>query len=521
MKLAYVALAALAGACFSPSFQEGSPCSPEMTCPGDQTCIMGSCFVSKTTEECTGLVTISKTSELACPNRDTILTASAGRNYQWSNGETARSIRTRAAGTYRVAVDGCMSEELTLVDQTPVITVSGPTQICSVHGQTTTLTADEHDTYLWSTGETTRSITVSQPGAYTVTSGCFTSAPTMIAGPTPATITAECVGTRLTLRANAARSYSWSNGATTQTTQPTSAGPVTVKIDGCSTSPAYIVALEDALIPPVTIPYTGLVASFQVPTCVSSITIEARGAQGGSPTGSAGGKGASEVGTFAVTPGEPLRVVVGGQGTTNTGCHSGTGGGGGGSFVWRPGDTALPLLAAGGGGGGSTATPNACAASAAGRDGQAATPTGLALAGHQLNAGRGGAAGDNGTGGAPGTGSPTNAAGAGGGGWLGAGGNSAQGGQGGAAGAGAGGTFAGGTGQGGAQGGFGSGGAPNCSGGGGGGFSGGGAGEGSFNGSGPVWTYCGAGGGGSLNRGTSPTSTAGLQTGNGVVILNW
>src|SRR6185503_11193632 len=99
MRLAYLLLPALVagGGCFHPDFAEGSPCSAEELCPGDQSCVLGMCFRTQSTEECNGRVTISYTSDLACGNRDTVLTATAGANYKWSTGETSRSIRTRLA----------------------------------------------------------------------------------------------------------------------------------------------------------------------------------------------------------------------------------------------------------------------------------------------------------------------------------------------------------------------------------------------------------------------------------------
>src|SRR5690606_36032375 len=78
----------------------------------------------------------------------------------------------------------------------------------------------------------------------------------------------------------------------------------------------------------------------------------ARGAQGGSnENGLAGGKGAQMIGTFSVTGGSVLKILVGQKGTdgTNT-SYNRSGGGGGGSFVWVDGSNQLLIAAAGGGG---------------------------------------------------------------------------------------------------------------------------------------------------------------------------
>ena len=108
--------------------------------------------------------------------------------------------------------------------------------------------------------------------------------------------------------------------------------------------------------------YTGAFDTYVVPAGVSSINIEALGAQGASADASySGGLGASMSGDFSVTPGETLIIVVGGA-AVQDGCN---GGGGGGSFVVREspgsgytiasgtfaGTDVEPMIIAGGGGG--------------------------------------------------------------------------------------------------------------------------------------------------------------------------
>jgi hypothetical protein len=89
-----------------------------------------------------------------------------------------------------------------------------------------------------------------------------------------------------------------------------------------------------------TVPKTGL------------YTITANGARGGTGN-SYQGAGASCTGTFALTRGDILQILVGQSGLTGTaGCGGSAGGGGGGSFVVTNG-TGVPLIIAGGGGGGS------------------------------------------------------------------------------------------------------------------------------------------------------------------------
>ncbi len=94
--------------------------------------------------------------------------------------------------------------------------------------------------------------------------------------------------------------------------------------------------------------FTGAVQTFVVPSGVTSVTIQAFGAQGNANAAgvSQGGLGGSASGTLAVTPGETLFINVGGGGTTSvTGGFNGGGNGG---------TTGTCLTAPGGGGGGAS-----------------------------------------------------------------------------------------------------------------------------------------------------------------------
>jgi len=97
-----------------------------------------------------------------------------------------------------------------------------------------------------------------------------------------------------------------------------------------------------------TFSYTGSIVSWTVPNGVTQVTIDAKGAQGGSVNitcSASGGKGARMVGDFTVSPGDNLQILVGQMGLTN----GEDAGGGGGTFVVGAGNT--PLIIAGGGGG--------------------------------------------------------------------------------------------------------------------------------------------------------------------------
>lgn len=243
---------------------------------------------------------------------------------------------------------------------------------------------------------------------------------------------------------------------------------------------------------------TPALQTFTVPAGVFSLTIDAKGAQGGSVStacAAQGGLGARMVGVFSVTPGANLSIMVGQQGLTN----GQDAGGGGGTFVVAAGNT--PMIVAGGGGG-ATNNITQCGAN---RDGvNASITTSGTASGDGLVAG--GTAGNGGgsSGGSNGGGGGFLTDGVAGAGLAGNNGKSYLNGG------------AGGTGNNNDFGGYGGGGAgwfTGGAGGGGGGYSGGGT-----SGNQP---YTGGGGGGSYNAGTNQNNTEGFQTGNGEVIITW
>lgn len=248
---------------------------------------------------------------------------------------------------------------------------------------------------------------------------------------------------------------------------------------------------------------TGTVQQFVVSGCVTSIDIDAYGAQGGNTNG---GLGARIQGSFSVVAGDTIFVLVGQQGTVNVcGGPAASSGGGGGSFIWKSnGPSRTLLVAAGGGGGGNTNWSGGCVI------GIDASITNNGTQGNGVTSAVGGTGGNGGSGVAPsGTGS-------GGAGWLTNGGNSTYG-TGCTGGltyplftGGAGSTTFGSFGEG--DGGYGGGGGAVCGNGGGGGYSGGGGGEGNT-------CRAGGGGGGSYNIGTSQTNTAASRLGNGIVYI--
>jgi hypothetical protein len=286
------------------------------------------------------------------------------------------------------------------------------------------------------------------------------------------------------------------------------AGPIQAQCDT-----AYTGTSLDGLVT-----VTGGIQSWTVPT-TGTYRIEGWGAAGGTQTydvGYPGGSGAYISGEFDLTAGQTLYFLVGQMGEdTRAQVDNAAPGGGGGTFVYFDALDAFPLIAAGGGGSGAR-----CGQSSDqdGSAGTAGNPSGSVV-----NGGTGGNGGLNNVGG-------SSYWAGGGAGWLtdGTGGNNpadndyttfdrgAQGGRSPRNGAAGGVRWNDGTDEGG-DGGFGGGGgggSDNMGGGGGGGFSGGG---------GARYDPCNnepGGGGGSYNGGANQTNTAGVNTGDGAVVIS-
>lgn len=202
-----------------------------------------------------------------CQGGSVQLVASASTAYSWSpGGQTSQIITVNSSGSYSVMVtdaNGCSGTspaEVVTVDTIPVptITAGGPTTFCA--GGSVTLTASAGNSYLWSTGATTQSISATSAGSYTVAvtdgNGCTgTSAATTVtvnANPTP-NISANgpttfCDGDSVTLSASSAVSYAWSNGVTGQSFVTDTSGTYTVTVtdaNGCiGTSPTTTVTVN-------------------------------------------------------------------------------------------------------------------------------------------------------------------------------------------------------------------------------------------------------------------------------------
>jgi hypothetical protein len=151
-------------------------------------------------------------------------------SYVWSNGETTSRIDVNPLVTtdYTVTVtdcNGCQSTDTVKATVHPLPTpiIKGTKNICI--GGSTVLTASGGNSYLWSTGATSSSISVSPTAAQTFTvtvtdtNGCKAStSATVIVNPLPSPVISGdldiCIGQSTTLTASGGSGFEWSTGAT-------------------------------------------------------------------------------------------------------------------------------------------------------------------------------------------------------------------------------------------------------------------------------------------------------------------
>ncbi len=192
--------------------------------------------------------------DVFCEGESSTLDAGNGySSYQWSNGEISQTIEVATSDIYSVTIidgNGCEDEaqvEVT-VNPLPVPQISGPSSFCS--GNSASLDAGTgFESYFWSNGETSQSITVDVGNVYSVTvtsfEGC--SAETSVdvienSSLTPIIVgdLEFCEGDNSILDAGTGfATYEWSGGETSQTitvTENGNYGVIVTDADGCSGS---------------------------------------------------------------------------------------------------------------------------------------------------------------------------------------------------------------------------------------------------------------------------------------------
>ena len=172
----------------------------------------------------------------------------------WSNGAASSSITVTNPGTYTVVqtIDGCISDagngvaSPKAIPSAPIITV---VDNCG----SSTLTASAFaGSLLWSTGETTPSITVASAGTYTVTqtvNECISAPGSGIAAPkiipsAPTVAVVNNCGHSVLTAGSFTGSLLWSTGETTTSITVTTAETYTVTqtVNGCISAPGSGIA---------------------------------------------------------------------------------------------------------------------------------------------------------------------------------------------------------------------------------------------------------------------------------------
>lgn len=206
-----------------------------------------------------------------CNGEQIVLRASKGFvSYLWSNGAVADSIIVASSGTYSVTVvgvGGCTgkSDDVSVTIQTdpkpqPDI-IASDTVLCAGDSAILTLSPSSFQSYVWSTGETSNTISVRTPGLYWANvvddNGCTGTSDTIQIGVVSlpnANISASgstsfCKGGNVELSVAAGPyTYRWSTGETTRQIVVTQSGVYVVSVvnaEGCETIASDTVVVYD------------------------------------------------------------------------------------------------------------------------------------------------------------------------------------------------------------------------------------------------------------------------------------
>jgi hypothetical protein len=328
-------------------------------------------------------------SAICTPQVSTATALPSTASYYWSDAlGTAQTASITAAGTYTVNIveNGCISQKSVTVGTAtgPIVTTqpSNPAAICGGAGTSTiSVVATDVTTYEWRkngvaivddavySGSATATLTITNPSASdngavftcaltnicgtTITNTATLAIGTPMADPTVSTSAiATCAGTPVNVSATSAGSVQWFTTATGGTALGLTASGTNFAVNPSSTTTYYAEATGTTSSPTPTTEtfnYSGSIVNWTVPNGVTSVNIDARGASGGYQSTGVAGKGAQMTGTYAVTPGQVLSILVG----QSPGLTTLYPAGGGGTFVADGANyaTATPLIAAGGGGG--------------------------------------------------------------------------------------------------------------------------------------------------------------------------
>lgn len=211
-----------------------------------------------------------------CQGSNTVLRTSTDvARYNWSDGQQNKNILVGTTGTYFLTVTdqfGCTSAQSNTIIVTanpvpnkPTIATNGPTTFCA--DRNITLTAPQDTAYLWTSGQTTRSITINESGSFAVRTqnqfNCMSEQSDVItikvnSLPTSPSVTVSgattfCDGNRVTLMASSPLDVLWSSGQRDPTIVVTSSGNYAAQARdqiGCLSPYSTVITVKVNPLPP-------------------------------------------------------------------------------------------------------------------------------------------------------------------------------------------------------------------------------------------------------------------------------
>ncbi|GAB3576315.1 hypothetical protein GCM10027578_42000 [Spirosoma luteolum] len=210
-----------------------------------------------------------------CADRTITLTAPDAVSYIWTSGQSTKTLTIAQSGNFGVQVTntfGCVSERSDIVNitvnplpATPSVSAAGATTFCA--GNTVNLSAATPLNVVWSSGQTDKTITVSQSGNYAAQAkdgnGCLSPYSTVLAvqvNPLPAAPTLLtdkspilCEGDRVTFTVNGPYTVYWSTGDTARSIVTSRAGLYSARVrdvNGCLSTQSGATRVELRALPP-------------------------------------------------------------------------------------------------------------------------------------------------------------------------------------------------------------------------------------------------------------------------------